>query len=496
MKTVDHQPDVCLLLEGTYPYISGGVSGWVHELIQEQHPLRFGIVAILPPDADLQFRYSIPDNVVSIQNVILHRLPQGAAELPKTSPQDLFRGLETPLLNLQSRTRSRDFATILKLLRDAPVPLGRRILLDSKAAWIMLQRMYNASMGNTAFLDYFWSWRALMGGLYSIALAELPAAGCYHALCTGFAGLMLARAKQETGHPCLLTEHGIYTNERRIEISAADWLEDQHSLNLSVDRSRFEKSLRDWWMETFAGYSKLCYEACDQIFTLYEGNLELQIEDGADPKKLNVIPNGIDYERYAAIERDQHHPPTVALIGRVVPIKDVKTFIRAISRLKNTVEDLLAWIIGPTDEDPDYFQECRDLVAHAGLDDTAIFTGRVKIDEYLSKIDVIVLTSLSEAQPLVLLEAGAAGIPSVATEVGACREIIEGRSDEDPPLGAGGIVCPLSSPREIAQALERLLRDSEFYQACGQTLQTRVRRYYDKSDQHQAYRDVYTRYLS
>lgn len=488
--------DVCFLLEGTYPYVAGGVSGWVHELIREQSHLTFHVTAILPPDASLEYRYELPENVVGINNIILHRLRKGSGKLSQSTKKELFKRLETPLLNLQSRARTRDLKKIMSLLAEHENQMGSSILMDSEDVWIMMIRMYNTTMGNNSFLDYFWSWRALMGGLYSMLLADIPKAGCYHALCTGFAGLLLSRIKLETQKPCLLTEHGIYTNERRIEISAADWLEDQRSLNLNVERNRFEKSLRDLWIETFASYSKLCYEACEKIFTLYEGNKELQLEDGADPDKLFVIPNGIDFERYSNIKRDAEHPPTVALIGRVVPIKDIKTYIRGIANLQQSVKNLRAWVMGPMDEDEEYYQECVEIVEYSNLGDVVEFTGKVKIDEYLGQIDVIVLTSLSEAQPLVLLEAGAAGIPSVATEVGACREIIEGRSDEKPALGAGGIVCSLSSPGEVAQALERLLTDQSFYQSCSKTIKERVQVYYNKQDQHKAYKAVYAQYVS
>jgi len=488
--------DVCLLLEGTYPYVPGGVSGWVHELIREQSHLLFHILAILPPDASLERRYEVPDNVVGIDNIILHRLPKGKKRLSAKLQKQLFLRLESPLLNLQTRARLKDLQKVINLLSGAHDQIGGSVLMNSQEAWVMLLRMYNTTMGNSGFLDYFWTWRALMGGLFSIVTASLPAAGCYHALCTGFAGLMLARAKLETQAPCLLTEHGIYTNERRIEISSADWLEDQRSLNLSVEKSRFDKSLSEVWIEMFAGYSKLCYDACDRIFTLYEGNKELQIEDGADPQKLALIPNGIDYDRYSSVERDPQHPPTVALIGRVVPIKDVKTFIRAIGILSQKVSDLRVWIMGPTDEDEEYYMECREMVDHARLTEITQFTGKVKIDDYLGQIDVLALTSLSEAQPLVLLEGGAAGIPAVSTEVGACREIIEGRSDETPQLGAGGVICSLSSPGELSEAFHRLLTDQKFFENCSRVMKERVKTYYNKIDQHLAYQTVYAELMS
>ena len=164
------------------------------------------------------------------------------------------------------------------------------------------------------------------------------------------------------------------------------------------------------WVDTFVAYSHACYQAAGAIVTLYEGNQQFQLQDGAPPDKLTVIPNGIDVDRYAAVQRaPAPHAPTVALIGRVVPIKDVKTFLRACAILKGMLPRLEALIVGPTDEDEAYYQECVNLVRFLNLTDTVTFTGRVKLEEFLGRIDVVVLTSISEAQPLVILEAGSSG---------------------------------------------------------------------------------------
>ena len=105
------------------------------------------------------------------------------------------------------------------------------------------------------------------------------------------------------------------------------------------------------------------------------------------------------------------------------------------------------------------------------------------------------LTSISEAQPLVLLEAGAVGIPSVATDVGSCREILFGRSDESPPLGAAGAVVRLSDPEATAQAVARLLLDAEWYAEASAAIRERVRCYYQERDVMVAYGERYARYI-
>jgi glycosyltransferase involved in cell wall biosynthesis len=157
------------------------------------------------------------------------------------------------------------------------------------------------------------------------------------------------------------------------------------------------------------------------------------------------------------------------------------------------VPDVVAYVLGPTEEDPEYFEECRVMVEHLGLDKTVVFAGRVALTDYLGKIDAIVLTSISEAQPLVILEAGAAGVPCVATDVGACREMLLGRPDEVPPLGAGGAVTPLADPTATAKALAQILRDPATFEACSRAIRERVKRHYNKVDIDRIYGALYRR---
>jgi polysaccharide biosynthesis protein PelF len=78
---------------------------------------------------------------------------------------------------------------------------------------------------------------------------------------------------------------------------------------------------------------------------------------------------------------------------RFVPIKDVKTYIRAAVVLKQSFPDLVAYVMGPDEEDPVYAKECRTLAVHLGVSDTVQFTGSVKLDDYLGQLDAIALTS-------------------------------------------------------------------------------------------------------
>ena len=91
-------------------------------------------------------------------------------------------------------------------------------------------------------------------------------------------------------------------------------------------------------------------------------------------------------------------PLTVALVGRVVPIKDIITYLQAIKILppKPQFPGLVALVMGPTDEQPDYHETCKAAVAELGLAETVRFTGQVDVTQYFPRIHVNVLTSLSE----------------------------------------------------------------------------------------------------
>ena len=479
--------DVCVLVEGCYPYVPGGVSTWIDWLIRSQPDTRFSLVSLWPRPTNQPPRYKLPPNVARFDHVYLQDF--GARPVKRLAVPPGTDALADALTQFMSYGGAAALETLHQELagmrRRVPLPL----LFNSPIGWQIAEHMYASEMPYGSFLHFFWAWRALLGGVLATLEFPLPKARVYHTISTGYAGVLAARAALETGRPALLTEHGLYTNERRVELLMAEWVADTVDRGHALSDPRLD--LREMWIRAFEAYARTCYQSCTEVVTLYRDNQRLQSALGAEPGKLRVIANGIDVERYEKLERQADGPPTVALIGRVVPIKDVKTFIAACRLLADRVPGLRVWIVGPVDEDPDYAAECQQLVRQLGMDATITFTGTVDIRTYLPHIDVVALTSLSESQPLVLLEAGAAGVPFVATNVGSCREILEGRTDEQPRLGPGGIVTDVVAPREIAGAMASLLADPGRRRTMGEALRARVKRYYRSEQASAAYRELY-----
>ena len=99
------------------------------------------------------------------------------------------------------------------------------------------------------------------------------------------------------------------------------------------------------------------------------------------------------------------------------------------------------------------------------------------------------LTSLSEGQPLVMLEAASMGLPMICTDVGGCREIVEGGEEDN--LGLCGIVTLQSAPLETAKGILRLIKKKRFFSRCSKVARLRVEKFYDQELLFKEYREVY-----
>ena len=501
--------DVCLVLEGTYPYVRGGVSTWVHDLIGSLPDLRFALVHVGPEQGTFTRKlYSLPANVVTLSDMYCREpLARGrdADIMQRVAHSERSR-------HANARQSSRVLDGIRRLhLEDRVDPsllddlasddLSVGAFLHGRASFDLTAELCERLAPDASFLDFFWHFRSMNLPLVRLLGAEPPAAATYHALCTGYAGILAAVWSHRTGRPFLLTEHGIYARERKLELDRAAWFRETRDCRRSdgtdgtIDNET-ASALRRIWVRFFRALARCAYARASSVVSLSEVNRKRQIADGAPAGRTLVVPNGIDLEGFRArvagpSRAAEGRPVRVAFVGRLVPIKDIATLIRACF-LALRVVDLDVRIIGPIDEDPPYARRCRRLVAKLGLGHAIRFQKALPIERIYSDIDILVLTSFSEGQPLVILEANAAGIPVVASDVGACRDLLEGRTHVDRRIGPSGIVTRLAAPEETAAAIVRLAQDPGLRRLMGAAGRRRVATYYRKSATVSTYRTLYS----
>lgn len=479
--------DVCLIVEGAYPYVTGGVASWTHQLLCGLPDVTFALIVILPdPTFARGDRYEVPPNVISRSHVYLFGEPPAAP--PKEPPPAFMKAIRelhaTPVVERCPHLRQ-----MAGTWRETGMASAR--IQGTRAAWEFLTEQYQTKEREVSFLDYFWTWRATHGPVFRLLDSELPPAQVYHALSTGYAGVLAALGCWQHQAGMLLTEHGIYTRERDIEIVQAEWIyrEPVEGSAYAPDDPFFKR----WWREQYRFLARTAYDAADQIVALNDVNRGHQVSAGAPNAKMVIVPNGVPVQRYAPLrhERDwSGRPFRLALVGRVVPIKDVKTFLRAV-QLASAEIPVQAFVLGPVDEDPDYALECTQLVELLGIGEVVTFTGSVDVKEWLARMDLVVLTSVSESQPLVILEGAAAGLPAISTDVGGCREMLEGRPGEDALMGPSGIIVPVASPDLVAEAIVALARDPDHWASLARAAITRVERYYREEILFEGYQTLY-----
>ncbi len=464
-----NQPDpskktICIIAEGSYPYITGGVSAWIQDIISGLTNYNFIIFAISAEEDEP--KYTFPPNVIALVNKLLTKpLEKPSKKIDKS----FFTSIEAFHKDVMQRKDFSKFREIFQFMNQNKYDSSslQRHLISFK---IITQ--YNAIRNPLyQFSDYYWAWRASHEYMMKIMTWELPVADLYHTISTGYAGLCAACAKIKYNKPVIVTEHGLYNKEREIDIKRATWVKGYQ---------------RDMWINIFNDLSTITYEYSDCIISLFEVNRNIQISQGAKREKTLVIPNGIEIERYLDLKTETHNEFSVGIIARVVPIKDVKNFIIMAKIVAESIPNVKFYIIGPTDEDENYYEDCVKLVENFQIKDKVIFTGKADVREYYKFLDVVVLSSIREAQPLVILEAYAAGIPVVSTRVGNVPEMLDYNDI---------LLADPKDSEKLAQGVIYLYYNPDYRNKLIAVNRNKVIQFYNKKDLIATYDNLYAKHI-
>ncbi len=517
--------DIMLFSEGTYPYVKGGVSSWILQLMKGLPEFSFGVCFIgATPYIDgqpMQISYEFPPNLKHLE---VHYLfnddsdkdkPKKREGDPKAfeSVRELYQSFQNNKGILPEMLQNIDFYIDEVTFED---------FLHSQRAWDFLTEIYSKNCPDIPFIDYFWTLRNIHKPIWILAniVKNLPDTAIYHSPSTGYAGFLGALSSYTNKRPFFLTEHGIYTRERKIDMLSADWIEYKKPALLQEPEEY--NYIKKMWINFFDKIGLFCYYRANHILSLFSGAQKIQIAFGAPKERTRIIPNGVDVDTLMATMKERQDPPKpiITLIGRVVPIKDIKTFIRAMKILIEKVPDAEGWIVGAVDEDREYVMECQQMALALELKekiqqfdgnkslqtiqeieqspDKIKFFGHSDIKKILPKSALQTLTSISEGMPLVILEGFAAGVPCVATDVGSCRDLIEGGiNDEDKAIGFAGALTGIANPNALAEEYANLLdfKNGSWEKAQKNGL-TRVQKYYRQEMFLQDYKELYNEALA
>jgi glycosyltransferase involved in cell wall biosynthesis len=513
--------DLAIVAESTYPYLRGGVSAVIHDIVQANPDRSVGIIHIAwDSSCPTEVAYPLPPNVRWVYPVFLSmnehvrdfkQLPVSALGLPPSQrrllAEQVFAALDAVVAG--------DCEPLWALYDQSMNPRTRRYSL-----WPLLATQEFMSLATQRFADIdvpftslFWLLREFFSLACAICGPDFPSADVYHSHTTGYAGLLAAVAARQNGGRVLLTEHNLYTRD---------------TINCLLDRNmNTVVSARDWqvdtevapeqrcWMAWYTEIGRLTYKAADYITYLYPTAIGEAAGLGSTVEKASIVPNGMLLDKFesaramftarqeAIAAKGGERQWRLAYCARLVPIKGLLDLISSVAELvgSGTVNFTLD-VMGHADEIPAYAAQCYDRVRDLGLGDYVRFLGNRNMAEVLGDFDMLVLPSYNEGQPMVVLEAMAVGLPIIGTPVGGMEQLIVSPLADANGPGAGpspvpspgpcGVLVPPGNVSALAEALTAVMSDQELYDIFSANSRSRVSQYFELDKAMGAYRRIYS----
>jgi glycosyltransferase involved in cell wall biosynthesis len=439
---------VALINEGTYPYATGGVSTWCNQLVRGLPEVRWRLVSIVagdhppPPPA-------LPSNVEAVVPVPVWGSPRPVRYPAARAAARMCRGMlsDTPAGLAVFAEGLRELA-VAAIAGRRPVwssratgrgpgwrraALGRHPLHGLPLADILLDAWAGSPSLPPLTLRDADDAAVLLEHAVRPLAARMPAGlDLCHANANGLAALVALAAKWRDGLPFALTEHGVYLRERYF--STADL-----APGVKAALLRFHRAL-----------ARVAYSEAALVAPVSGFNRRWEVRHGADPARVVVVPNGVDPVRFAPIDTEPA-APTISWVGRIDPLKDLTTLIRAFGYVRAWLPAARLHLAGPVPAGNEaYARDCERLATDLQVADAVAFAGPVPCSrDAFAAGHLAALSSVSEGMPYTVIEAMMCGRATVSTDVGGVAEAV----------GDAGLVVPPRDPQGFATACLELLTD-------------------------------------
>ncbi|KPI05165.1 protein of unknown function DUF3492 [Actinobacteria bacterium OV450] len=460
---MSHGRHVTMLTEGTYPHVHGGVSTWCDQLVRGMPEVDFNVIALTGSGRE-PVTWELPRNVYRHTAVPLWGATPGRGRRPRRrgkAHRRFTEAYETLLLSLldppagaAGATPGRDgfsealreLAVLARAGRLAPALRSETVLRLLMDVWT--RPGCSTAAAEPTIHDALTATDLIEHALRPLAV-RIPPDSVAHSVSSGLATLPALAAKYLDQVPFLLTEHGIYLRERYLGYRTAQQRWPVKALLLGFYRELNTEG----------------YRQADLITPCNQYNRRWEERGGAAPDRIRTVYNGVD--PYAFPEAGpEPDVPTLSWCGRIDPIKDLETLIRAYAFMREELPALRLRLFGPVPAGcEEYRLRLEKLAAELGVTDGISYEGRITdVARAYAAGSVVMLSSISEGFPFSIIEAMSCGRTTVSTDVGGVREAV----------GDAGLVVPPREPETMARATLALLRDDERRAELGRLSRRRV----------------------
>ena len=483
---------VTLTAEGTYPHQFGGVSVWCDQLVRSLPGYDFEVVALVATGAE-PVQWKLPANVTGLTAIPLWgSAPRKALWGSPPGKRNRARGRDVP-------APVRDLIAALLAApspgwRDGPALTGAELgpVLRELTEFARHHSLTAALSSDGAARLLCASWRdrwpvmpstcgapppTLHDAVTALRLTEHalrplscpPArADLTHVVTNGLGALPALTAKWRHGVPLVVSEHGVFMREQ------------YHHLR----QPPFGWPVKELYLRFLAQVCALGYREAELVIPGNAYNRRWEAQLGASPSRVRTVYNGVDPDDFPLIATEPVGP-VISWVGRIDPIKDLETLLRAHALVVRQLPGAKLRIFGSAarGQEP-YLRRCTELADTLGLGGAVTFEGRVeKVTDAYAAGTIVVLCSISEGFPYSLIEAMTCGRACVATDVGGVGEAL---------ADGAGLVVPPRDPAALADGCLKLLRDPARRQAIGDAARRRALEHFTVARSIASFDQIYT----
>ena len=454
---------IAMITEGTYPVATGGVSTWCDQLITGISEHDFEVTAIVATGRELVV-WQRPPNLREVRRAAMWGswpMPLGLRTAGRRRAEGLLDAMWDAALGTDSPENHDRFAGAVRGLVEISrtVPIGR--LLAARGSVPALLAAWSAQQvpRGTAPLHVGEAVMAcaLVDRVLSLIDTRLGAVDLVHTTGNGASALVGLAHMWRTATPGILSEHGVHLRERYLAIGASD-------LPWAVRRA------------VMAFTSSLCrvaYREYSRILPVNRFNARWERRLGAPADRIHTVVNGVDTATFTPVESEPAEP-TISFVGRIDPLKDLETLVRAFALVRQEIPRARLRIFGPVQKsNVAYMERIRSVTAELGVNGAVSWEGpSAGSRPAIEAGSIVALSSISEGLPFTVVEAMMCGRATVNTDVGGVSECL----DEQQTTGR---LVPARDPRAFADACIELLSDDVLRRRTGRLARQRSLQKFD-----------------